>query len=143
VHKIPKIKNSPAPCLDLLTFIYKNKLTGSSNNDVWVIFDGGRPPYQINNFQYKILFSGSEIADDLIIKKVEQAKNKKQIVVVTDDRQLAYRARSLRARNISVNEFIAKTKRKEKKEEGKNIKYSLQREITEELKKIWLDDNKS
>ncbi|MCF7870944.1 MAG: NYN domain-containing protein [Candidatus Omnitrophica bacterium] len=143
VHKISKIKDSSTPCSDLILFIYKNKLTGSDNNEVWLIFDGGRPPYQINNFQYKIKFSGSESADDLIIKKVERVNNKKQIVVVTDDRQLAYRARSLGAKNISVDSFISKTKIKEKKEKVKDIKYSLQREITEELKKIWLDEDKS
>lgn len=142
VHKIPEVKGSSTPCSDLLTFICKNKLTGSFNNDVWIVFDGGRPPYQINNFQYKILFSGQESADDRIIKKVEQAKNKKQIIVVTDDRELRYRAKSLQAQTCSVDEFISKIKKKEKKEEVKDIKYSLQREITEELKKIWLDENK-
>jgi predicted RNA-binding protein with PIN domain len=142
VHKIPEIKSSSAPCSELLTFIYKNKLTGSSRNDVWVVFDGGRPPYHINNFQYRVIFSGQESADDRIIKKAEQAKNKKQIIVVTDDRQLAYRARSLGGKSIRVDEFISKIKRKkkkEKKEEIKDIKYSVQREITEELKKIWLN----
>ncbi|MCF7886993.1 MAG: NYN domain-containing protein [Candidatus Omnitrophica bacterium] len=144
VYKIPEVKSSSAPCSDLLIFIHKNKLTGSFNNDVWVVFDGGRPPYQINNFQYKIIFSGQESADDRIIKKVEQAKNRKQIIVVTDDRQLAYRARFLGGKNIRIDEFISKIKKKEKKEkkeEIKNIKYSVQREITEELKKIWLDED--
>ncbi|MFO8053463.1 MAG: NYN domain-containing protein, partial [Candidatus Omnitrophota bacterium] len=94
VHKISNIKDSFSPCSELIFFIYKNKLTGSFNNDVWIVFDGGRPPYPINNFRYKIIFSGQESADDRIIKKTEQVKNKKQIVVVTDDRQLAYRARS-------------------------------------------------
>ncbi|MCF7873403.1 MAG: NYN domain-containing protein [Candidatus Omnitrophica bacterium] len=139
VHKIPKIKDSSTPCSDLLFLIYKNKLTGSTNNSVWVIFDGGRPPYPINNFQYKVLFSGGEIADNLIIKKVKQVKNKKQILVVTDDRQLAYRAKTLGAGAISVNKFMSKAKKSQKKEKTKDISYSLQREITEELKKIWLD----
>ncbi|MCF7874884.1 MAG: NYN domain-containing protein [Candidatus Omnitrophica bacterium] len=143
VHKIPEVKGSSTPCSDLLTFIYKNKLTGSNNNEVWVIFDGGQPPYQINNFQYKIRFSSQESADDLIIKKIEGIDNRKQTVVVTDDRQLAYRARFLGARSISVDEFVSKTKKRKKKEETKDIEYSLQREITEELKKIWLDENKS
>jgi predicted RNA-binding protein with PIN domain len=143
VYKISKIKDSSTPCSDLIFFIYKKKLTGSSNNEVWVIFDGGQPPYQINNFQYKIRFSSQESADDLIIKKIERINNRKQTVVVTDDRQLAYRARFLGARSISVDEFVSKTKKRKKKEETKDIEYSLQREITEELKKIWLDEDKS
>ncbi|MFO8053182.1 MAG: NYN domain-containing protein, partial [Candidatus Omnitrophota bacterium] len=96
------------------------------------------PVQQVFNIRH---LDCQESADDRIIKKTEQVKNKKQIVVVTDDRQLAYRARSLGARNISVDEFISKTKRREKKEKIKDIEYSLQREITEELKKIWLDED--
>jgi predicted RNA-binding protein with PIN domain len=143
VYKIPEVKGSSTPCSDLLVFIYKNKLTGSNNNEVWIIFDGGQPPYQINNFQYKIRFSSQESADDLIIKKIERINNRKQTVVVTDDRQLAYRARFLGARTISVDEFVSKTKKRKKREATKDIENSLQREITEELKKIWLDEDKS
>lgn len=146
VHKIPNIKDSSSPCNELLIFIHKNKLTGSANNQVLVVFDGGRPPYQINNFQYKILFSYDQSADDLIIKKIRQSKNKKQNVVITDDRQLAYRAKSLEAQAYSVNKFIAKIKKSKlaakRDGEEKDIRYSLQREITEELKKIWLDEKK-
>lgn len=143
VHKIKKIKDSSTPCNALTVFIYKNKLTGSRNNKVWIIFDGGRPPYVIDDFQYKVLFSGQKSADDLIIDKVRQSKNKKQIVVVSDDRQLVHKVKMLGAGILSVDKFA--TKKKKPKQEGgkKDIKYSLQREITEELKKIWLDNNKS
>lgn len=139
VHKIPKIKDSSVPCSELLSFLHKNKLTGSLKNQVLVVFDGGKPPYQINNFHYKILFSYEKSADDLIIDKIKQLKNKKQIIVVTDDRELRYRAKSLQAQTSSVHEFILKAKKTKPNQDKKEINYSLQREITEEMKKIWLD----
>ncbi|MCF7916494.1 MAG: NYN domain-containing protein [Candidatus Omnitrophica bacterium] len=143
VHKIPDIKNSSVPCHELLSFLHKNKLTGSLKNKVLVVFDGGKPPYQINNFHYKVLFSYQESADDLIIAKIKQFQNKKQIVVVTDDRELRYRAQSLEAQTCSVDDFMAKARRIKPEQGEKEINYSLQREITEEMKRIWLDDNKS
>ncbi len=141
VHKIAKIKDSVAPCAELLFFIYKNKLSGSPKNKVWIIFDGRRPPYDLDSFQYKVLFSCDKSADDLIVEEIERAKNKKQIVVVTDDRQLGYRARLLGVQIYSVDKFITKKKKPKAEEKKKNIEYSLQREITEELRKIWLDED--
>lgn len=140
VHKIFEIKDSSAPCSELLFFLHKNKLTGSLKNKVLVVFDGGKPPYQINNFHYKILFSYEQTADDLIINKIKQFENKKQIIVVTDDRELGYRAKSLQAQTCSVDKFMAKAKKTRSDQGEKEINYSLQREITEEMKRIWLDE---
>lgn len=139
VHKIAEIKNSNTPCHKLISFVYLKKLTGSVNNKVWFVFDGNPPPYQITAFQYQVVFSGQASADDWIVSKVEKIKNKKQILVVTDDRELGYKSKMLGAGVWRVNRFICTKKQEDKQENGKDIGYSLQREITEQMRKIWLD----
>ncbi len=139
VHKIAKIKESASPCHQLLSFVYKNKLTGSTRNEVWVVFDGRKPPYDILDFQYKVVFSNEGSADDLIIEKVKKAKNKKQVLIVTDDRELGYKVKLLGARVCRVDKFISKKEKPQRKESEKEINYSDRRQITEEMRRVWLD----
>ena len=62
--------------------------------------------------------------------------NKKSVVVVSDDREIKDYARGMRARLCSTADFL---KLKKKSQVGsKDISYSLQHEITEEMRKIWL-----
>ncbi len=140
VHKISKIKESDTPCHNLLSLIYHKKLTGSVNNKVLIVFDGRKPPYNIIDFQYKVLFSGNRSADDLIIDEIKRAKNKKQIVVVSDDQELGRKAKMLEAKVRRVDSFISGKQKSRQDTNKKEIKYSIQREITEELRKIWLDE---
>ncbi len=141
VHKINKVKESFFPCQELLAFIYRNKFTGSKNNQVCIVFDGRRPSYDIPDFYYKVLFSNEKSADDLIVELVKKAKNKKQVLVVTDDRELAYKVKLWGAKVTSVDQFTSKKERSHEKTTKKDIKYSDQHQITEELRKIWLDED--
>lgn len=141
VHQISRIKKSANPCHQLLFYIYKNKLTGSKNNRVLVVFDGRQPPYDIGDFGYKILFSQGQSADSLILSEAKKVKNKKEVLVVSDDRDLGYKAKMLGAGAWRIEKFIKKEKKIQKagNNGGKEIRYSDQREITEELRRIWLD----
>jgi len=142
VHKLKKIKTAARPRQALVDHIRKHGLTGSVNNKVIVVFDGFFPLDEMRpEPDYRIMFSEEREADDLIIEQIERGNNPKQKVVVSDDRKIVSAARLKGVKVLPVREFIALKKKKKAEPEGpeKNIKYSDQRDITEEMRKIWLN----
>ena len=124
----------------LIQFLERERPQGSLRNRVTVVFDGqadvvgdwrGAPHQSI-----RVIFTQGESADERILKLVEGEKAPNQIVVVTDDRELSYRARQLRSKTLPVKEFLEKRKPEE------NLPPDLDpdeaREITQELAKRWL-----
>jgi predicted RNA-binding protein with PIN domain len=148
IHAVDSLKGSSRPHHDLISFIRNNKLSGSINNKVVVVFDGTfREDIQTGERNFKILFSHPKSADEIIIQRIKQLSKCGEIVVVTNDRALASEAKEKGAKVKAVGEFIKKIQtgnRKQPKSENiKTISYSLQREITEEMRKIWLGEDKS
>ena len=87
-------------------FIERCRPQGSLNNKVTVVFDGNEDIFGgMESATVKILFSRGEEADDKIKRIVAQAKNPKDIIVVTDDRDIQYAVRALRAKVSSVQSF--------------------------------------
>jgi len=134
-HKIPQVKRSAGIHLELIRYIKSKKLTGSRNNKVIVVFDGRPEPQAAKEASFKVVFSGRVSADEVIKDKVRNAKNKGQIIVVSDDREIRDFAKDHRVKTCHVMDFV-KTAKGAKKE-SKDISYSLQNEITEEMRKIW------
>lgn len=146
VHKLDKIRNSSQPRQALADHIRRYGLTGSVNNKVTIVFDGFFPLNEmLRGRGYRILFSEEREADDLIIEEMQKINNPRQTIVVSDDRKIADAAGIKGVRVMPVREFITPKKKKTDKSEKpeKNIKYSVQREITEEMKKIWIDNMKT
>ncbi|MCK5491562.1 MAG: NYN domain-containing protein [Candidatus Omnitrophica bacterium] len=143
VHKVPELKNSQTPHIDLIRYIKKNKLTGSINNKVIVVFDGQSRPEVIGS-EFEVFFSGYGTADDIIKKIVSNLKNKSETVVVSDDREIRDFVKIAGAKSCRIDNFIRlriKVINKEKNEGNKKeIDSLLQREITEEMRKIWLKE---
>jgi predicted RNA-binding protein with PIN domain len=140
IHKVQKLRGAHSPCEELMHYIRKHKLTGSINNRVTAIFDGrfDLPLEALGGGPFHIVFSGEKSADDVIKDKVARYKNKKQVVVVTDDREIRHSVKLRGVRCLSVKEFISKKKKKASPQEEKTIDYKTRTDITEELKKIWL-----
>jgi len=139
-HKVKSLKNSSTPQADLIRYLAKNRLTGSKNNKVIIVFDGNLEPglrQRLGFFQ--VFASGQNSADDLIKKKAELANNKSEVVVVTDDRALRDSVRRFGVKLCRIAEFISKKQKKTAQPE-KDISHSLQHEITEEMRKIWLNE---
>lgn len=126
---------------------------GSLRNEVTVVFDG-RPDVigGMRSSVAKIIFSRGESADNKIKKIVTRSSNKKNIVVVTDDRDIQYSVRAMGAKVIGVQEFLLKmnlSKAGIKRGRGnkgrggaggsKYISKSREARITLEFKKIWLN----
>jgi predicted RNA-binding protein with PIN domain len=137
IHKVSQLTNSSVPRSDFVNYIRKNNLTGSANNKVIIVFDG-YPPVSDQPFgQYDVVFSCDATADDIIKKKAGNYKNKKELVVVTDDRAIRDHVRQLGAGLLSAADFLNKAKKPGKSSGREAISDSLQREITEAMRKIW------
>jgi predicted RNA-binding protein with PIN domain len=124
----------------LIKFIEEKRPCGSKNNKVTLVFDGeGLPLAKGENLD--IIFSHNETADDKIREMVSRAKNPKNMVVVTDDREIKFFIKSYGARPEGVEEFIEKAKgpSQELQETPKiELTYSQVQKINAELKRIWL-----
>lgn len=144
IHKIPEVKKSAAPRQEFIAYLRRRNLTGSRNNKVTVVFDGG-PHYDefLNEKEYSVVFSLDESADEVIKRRISRTGNKKQLVIVTDDREIIYFARGEGAQFMRGKEFLALKKHKAPvsgDSPKKHISAALQAEITEELKKQWLKE---
>lgn len=141
IHKISNIRGSFRPHLELIHYIRNNKLTGSKNNRVLIVFDGkANLDAAREKGDFEIFFSQEQSADDLIKIKLSKFKRTSEVVVVSDDREIRDAAKKFGARVCRTGDFL-KTKKKQTDQEGaKDISYTLQREITEELRKIWLKE---
>ena len=139
VHRVKSLKNSTTPHRDLIRYIRTNKLTGSKNNKVIVVFDGRVNDDALREKgDFEVVFSGQISADEVIKKRLEKIKNKSETVVVSDDRQIREATKRQGARSYRIADFT-KTKKKSERSE-KEISYGLQYEITEELRRIWLKE---
>jgi hypothetical protein len=130
----------------LADFIRFKGLTGSRNNRLILVFDG-YPPAQDEIPRYEgllCLFSKGQEADLVIKKIVEESVSPKNIVVVSDDKQVQLSARLFRAQVSGVGDFIragkSNTKLAGKKISALDSKlsYSKMQKINEELKDRWL-----
>ena len=126
-------------------FILKYKLTGSKKNKVTVVFDGyPRTPQQNQGPQdyIEIIFSRKETADQTIKRLLEKAPGAKNIIVVSDDKEIMIFTRLNGARSLSVKDFIH---RKDKlilaqtTDLKPELTYTQMHKINQELRKIWLE----
>jgi len=125
-----------------IQYIRTTKIARSARNKISLVFDGAKavsfkdkPSFSPIN----VVFSKDETADDKIVKMARRQENKREVIVVTDDREVQERVKILGCSAVPVTLFFKElTRRKgtndrEKpnpdKGEGKNI--------TEEMKKIW------
>ena len=137
----------------LIRMIETHQPQGSLNNRVTIIFDGQPGMWgQVSGSTVNVIFTETESADDKIKSLVEDSRFKKNIVVVSDDKEIKFAVRPLGATVLSVKEFWAKFRPRSTsakfsskmikvraKEEEKSISKSLEYKITSELEKIWLD----
>ncbi len=113
-----------------------------------VVFDGKSEFFGSHSSSIvRVIFSKDESADDLIKRMVEQYPFKKNLVVVSNDKDIKIYVRALGAAVLSVKEFTgvglkeSKQSFKEKSEQAVSSKYiSLtdQARINKELEGIWV-----
>jgi len=140
-----KLKKLKASRDSLIKFIETYHPQGSLKNKITIIFDGNKDtPIYRHSYPFDVYFTKTESADDRIIKIVQKSKNTKNIVVVTDDRELKSMVGSIGAMTISVDDFLDKAKRDTNKiPDEKRLSFLTKEAITKELGKIWLKRSKN
>ena len=146
-HHLKFIENSPKKYSDsranLIELIRLERLCGSENNRVWVVFDGYSDS-SLDNLKgnnLNIIFSCNQSADERIKKILELSDNAKNVVVVSDDKEIIFFAKGYRARAMSVEEFIEngiKPKMVRRDLGESKIGFNAMQKINEELRKLWL-----
>lgn len=111
-----------------------------------IVFDGYCSPQEYRelvNYDYgpKIIFSREETADNKIKEMIENSSGPKNIVVVSDDKEIRSLAKLYGAKLQNVEDFI-RAKEKQRQPQRDSLKVELNfsqiHKINEELKKIWL-----
>jgi predicted RNA-binding protein with PIN domain len=133
----------------LLKWIDHSRPQGSVNNQVTVVFDGHPDHFGgASSGEIRVIFSDGCSADDKIKLMVEDDLNRKNCVVVSDDKDIFLYARSLGAKVMSVAAFTSvgaapRDKRADTRSaptDGKYISLSRQEKINKELRDFWLKE---
>ncbi len=126
----------------LLESIRTNRLSGSPNNRVTVIFDGYPDTAALKGANdIRVIFTQEESADERIKKIVEGSAVPKATVVVSDDKEIKFIVRACGARCMGVEEFLGqgrKAEGKTREAQSPELTYSQMEKINKELRKIWL-----
>lgn len=88
----------------------------NTKNKATIFFDGFNFVHSFSKVSnnVSIKHAKNKTADETILITIEKSKNPKNLVVVTNDNSLIYKAKFFQCRQISSNEFINKiTQRKE------------------------------
>lgn len=104
-HKIPEIRNADPPYNALVQYIKSGGYTGSCNNKVTMVFDGYKNDL-VNETGFRIVYSGSKTADDIIKEYIKRAENKGQLIVVSDDHEIINYARLEGVEVWRTNRFL-------------------------------------
>ncbi len=145
---IPVLENAR---LGLARLIKSKCLVGSKNNRITLVFDG-RDDVGLYSSQaqdsVEIIFSKGESADEVIKRFVQYSANPKQIVVVSDDKEILRFIRPLGAKALPVAEFMfkeskqARSRQKNKQDRSSHspkqgLTYQQQEAIRRELMGFW------
>jgi predicted RNA-binding protein with PIN domain len=135
-------KKSRDDRLALLEFLRRNRLRASPRNRVIVVFDGFSGNLSFNHSPgIEVVFSGEESADERIKKIIEESGNTRNIIVVSDDKEIKFIIKSLGARAMGIAEFIHGKKKTQQPKDYSGeweLSYSSMHKINQELRKIWL-----
>jgi len=128
----------------LIDFIKTKRPCGNLKaNRAILVFDGyGGLPLERGNVGVEVIFSREETADNYIKRLLEASGNPKNILVVSDDKEVRFYAKDAGAGPLSVDEFVMpKPKAKDKYDSDlkAELTYSEVDKINRELKKIWLE----
>jgi predicted RNA-binding protein with PIN domain len=140
----PANKEIHNPKAALLEFIKANRLTGSLKNKISLVFDGypDASGKNGNNADIEIIFSRHESADERIKRMVENSSSRKNIIAVSDDKEIRFCVKAAGAACLSVEEFThlkVRPSHLQKTDTRKTeLSYSQIQKINQEFKKIWL-----
>lgn len=124
-----------------MKFIITRNLTGSRKNKVILVCDGypKSPPLKEDGGFFEVIFSREDNADNRIKRIIEGSAQPKNIVVVSDDREIKFFVRSCGAVSMGVEEFLGEDGNLRKNEDDSTkATYSQMESINKELRGLWL-----
>ncbi len=129
----------------LLAMLMTKRPHGSRRNQVLVVFDGQPDVWggaALGDEGVRVVFTTGETADAYIRRLIEDSREVKNMIVVTDDREIQVYVRGLGARVKPVKEFlgvVCPAKRGPvRREKEKDISVVVERRINAELESVWL-----
>lgn len=155
IKQIPKWANLSLASgrTELYRHLLSQRPQGSPQNKVTIVFDsqtgsGGSEQHP----GLEVIFSALGSADDKIKLLVQKARLKKNLVVVTDDRDIQYYVRALGAKVLGVKEFLGQAGGRQRRQarfdamnghgdhrrDRKEISWTLEQKINQEFQRIWL-----
>jgi predicted RNA-binding protein with PIN domain len=132
----------------LIKILIEKKPQGGYKNKVLVVFDGkyeigvGKC-FKFKNYNIEVYFTSLNSADDEIKKIVKNAKNKKEIVVVSDDKEVCRFVSYYGAKVLGVKEFLSRINKNVRQksntvsQDKMGISFEDMEEINKEIKKYF------
>jgi len=128
----------------LLEFIRSKRPCGSRKNKVTVVFDGYSGERSGSEDDIEVIFSCDISADEKIRRILEAGPKNKNVIVVSDDRQVRETCRLYNATALGVEEFLAPKTTRAGAKDNESAKPELSsaqvRRINQELNDLWLKE---
>jgi|GEM_PF-755410 len=140
----------------LIRFIQENRPQGSSRNSATIVFDGREDVVSLDfPSEVRVVFSKGESADDAIKRMVQESPAPRDIVLVTEDRDLGYFCRSYGAEIWTIAQLMSQARKSGEKlrsgvarrprksgepAENKVIGKVFEDKVNRELTKLWLKE---
>lgn len=156
INKVPELQATLERSLQaareaLIDYMAYRSAHWCSEFKVTVVFDARKViadlmPLQVRKGITIIFSEPPHDADEVIIRKLGQAKHASSITVVSDDNKIANHVRAYKGKLLRVREFVdwinkGENFRRQLKPQALSKKHQLDSvtsdDITEELKKIW------
>ncbi len=133
----------------LIHYVEMSRPQGSIKNKVTVIFDGQRGVVQPQrNSLIQVVFSQGEDADSCIKNMVDQTTHRRNMIVVTEDKEIQVYVKRSGAKVLSIKDFFKKSQgqilRTGSKRsvsgpgEERSVSRTLAERINAELRNIWI-----
>lgn len=131
------------PRYGFIAFIRDEGFCGSARNPVTVVFDGFPNGFAYDDGRFSAVFSGEEKADDRIKRRIESGVDRKNTVVVSDDREIYDFARLHGVPALHVEEFLCRKRGPRGADDGSGkseLTYEKMNAINRELREKWLKE---
>ena len=143
IHKIEQLrgKRLRSQREGLIRFLEMAQATNGKLKDLTVVFDGQSDVFAPDmRSPIKVIFTKGNSADKKIKRMLESSSFARDIAVVSDDREISFYARTLRAKKISVAQFlkVASASFIEQKNHSFKLDEIEAEKINRELEKVWL-----
>lgn len=140
-----KIKTLRDSRNSLIKFLISKDPLNYKKNKITVVFDGNKGFSKNINLvkEIEVVFTADESADDWIKRAIKNSKSSRNLIIITDDKEIVFFAKIYSIQAMSIDDFFKKIYQQNKDSKKDDLikaelSYGEIKEINEELKRIWL-----